>query len=69
MWTKQWPKFEGWYWFFGYQFPSSNKERLLPVQVVKTADSWAYIAGSALMYPSEATGVWQPMVVPELPND
>lgn len=68
MWTREWPENPGWYWFYGFQFPSSSKRRLLPVNIVQAADSLAFIAGSAFMYPSEATGVWQPMEVPELPE-
>ncbi len=65
-WTPKWPQKAGKYWFYGKKY-SSDKPHLNYAEVWKTATGNAYVCGGTFLYPTEASGVWQEVVLPKLP--
>lgn len=73
MWTKGFPKEAGRWWFYGW-VSAYDKERREPelhfVEVFKTANGfWMHITGGVCLDKSEdPQGLWQKMVLPDLPS-
>jgi len=72
-WTHEWPIEPGWYWFYGWQFKSEERDgkqpRLHSVRVVKVANGFAYICDGNFMYKEEAGhGFWAKAQIPPLPT-
>lgn len=80
-WTNAVPKEVGWYWFYGdahgqarHVGTAYSSVRLESVQVKAISNGLAYIASGAFIYPlgqenAAKFGLWQKMVVPELPKE
>lgn len=77
-WSKIWPTESGWYWFYGNPWARNNgtgaakrPNELYMVKVhVNEINGQVFCnLGGGLMYAREAVGVWQPTIVPELPED
>jgi hypothetical protein len=74
-WTKEWPRKEGEYWFYGWlwgdtkNFDGKPKDPQLEyVAVTKIPNSIVYVTQGALIYKSEKhIGLWSPIELPELP--
>lgn len=66
-WTTIWPQEKGWYWFYGDAY-RTNRKRLFAVQVWEASNGFSYIANGNFIYPSEAVGMWLPLVTPEIPE-
>lgn len=73
IWVIEWPRTEGWFWFYGYEFGKSedSKPKLVPIEVrgPMGCGSFMYSASSHFLYEHQAVGIWTPMVVPTLPKD
>lgn len=57
-WVREFPKKEGWYWFYGFQFGriecgDAVEPQLLTVKVRKCSDGFIYVADGQFMFPSE----------------
>lgn len=72
-WQEEWPKEEGYYWFFGYV----NTKQMLPgdepsfsfVDVYKYGDNkWTYEICDDVLYPNEACGKWLKVEFPAAPD-
>lgn len=68
VWTTEWPKEPGKYWFSGKMF--DNDVDLCLVSAVQSKNSIVYIAEGAFLYPSEKchSGIWCVAKLPELPK-
>jgi len=65
MWTKEWPRRAGWYWFYGVRSNIAKDPGLHMVRVRKASDGFVYIADGTFLYEEEgAKGVFCKAVVP-----
>jgi hypothetical protein len=69
-WSPEWPTQPGQYWFYGKRYPNPNRENeLFYVQVFESGNKrMIYEAHGAFIYHSEASGVWQKVVLPVIPG-
>ena len=68
-WTEEWPSERGWYWMWGKRFPKSEKPELRPVQFIGSTCGLIAIDGARIVYQQDAGEVvWQPIVMPALPD-
>ena len=74
-WTKEWPKEEGYFWFYGYRHGKifcGSKEHpvLILVEARKNAFSqFSYVGDGQFMYKSEVEEAhFQKAILPELPK-
>lgn len=69
VWTSAWPTEEGMYWFYGTTGQMRNEvPELEVVKIVKVGDQfWGNMSGD-LLSAHRTVGVWQRMVVPDLPD-
>ncbi len=69
-WSENFPTEPGWYWFYGRRFRGKYVPTLMPVHAVKSAnDHNICLTMGAVIYRSEAEGLWLPMTLPELPHE
>jgi hypothetical protein len=74
-WTREFPKEEGYYWFYGkrYGVSSLSKDKppeLMLVKVNKIRNGFSYVADGQFMYRTEPTEYYfQKAKLPKLPNN
>lgn len=69
-WTKKWPKKAGKYWFYGQSHADLDSDvELFFVEVHKISNGFAYVTKGHFIYESEAKGLWQKAITPELPKE
>jgi len=80
MWTKEWPKKNGFYWFYGKPSCSKNvrKKQIILIETmqiskdlmlcVNLSDNAAEF-GESLLSKEKTQGVWQEIKPPKLPED
>ena len=74
-WSKEFPKKEGSYWFYGYRYGKiscgqPNKKEWMFLKVRKCANGMIYSANGQFMHKSEVEEpLFTPIVFPELPNE
>ena len=73
-WSKEWPKEEGTYWFYGYRYgkffgKEKNKPELCLVIVHKTSNGLVYSTDGQFMYKSETEDEhFLKVILPNMPN-
>ena len=69
-WTEKWPTKPGYYWFFGKIEKDSIKDDLYLVTVGRSYDGFTtyIVRGFAIMKSLTGEGVWQPVILPTLPD-
>ena len=71
LWTEEWPKVSGRYWFYGVRSSIPDKPELMVVKAWSTANkSMVYTTDNMFLYPEEgAKGIWKFLPDPRLPKD
>lgn len=76
-WQDEWPKETGMWWFYGWRFSKEGidgKDRelelcLVDVHGTAQKDVFAYVTHGHFLYKEEkATGKWQKVQIPDLPE-
>jgi hypothetical protein len=70
MWTREWPKVAGKYWFYGWCFRDRHQQaKLHYVEVKQGSNSLFYVTNGHFLYKSEGGyGYWREVDLPDLPE-
>ncbi len=53
-WKREFPKTEGWYWFYGYRYAGESRAELAVMQVFKESNGLIYVVNGNFYFPNEA---------------
>lgn len=68
-WTQEWPREEGWYWFYGVRNKGYQKKIQAPLKCRRISNGFIYVLDGHFAYESEAGPAWfKKMDEPEDPG-